>query len=409
VYQGPVLLVLARDALAERLRGIAEVFLREQIVDDDDLAGIGRIGRREAASLQQRNLHGLEEIFVDDLDEAVWRGFSGGKLVALDEVRSLRIVVRERHRADEAGRRYARQRAHRFERALIELRDRCVILVAVFGQVDAHAQHALRVEAGAGFLQVHEASDQQARAGEQRHCKRHLHDDEHAPRRARRAAAAAAAAAFLEHFVGALAPQSDNREEAEQHAGQQRQRQRERDDAAIEADGETVCCIIQTEQADQLYAPLRNDQSGDAAGQREHQALDQKLAREPAAPGAERGADRQLFLPGRDARQHEIGDVGAGDQQHERDYCLQQQQHRREFADQERVQVLRASSESGTLDEFLEAGSVGATGRSDAFDIRMRDRVELCSRARRASRRVSAGRPTRNIRGRVPHHSSASA
>ena len=43
--------------------------------------------------------------------------------------------------------------------------------------------------------------------------------------------------------------------------------------------------------------------------------------------GAERGADRDLLLPAGGARQQQVGDVGARDQQHERDRA-QQHEHR---------------------------------------------------------------------------------
>ena len=66
---------------------------------------------------------------------------------------------------------------------------------------------------------------------------------------------------------------------------------------------------------------------------REQQALDQQLARDPEARGAEREAQRQLVTAARGARQHQVGDVGAGNQQDDRD-------HRHD--DPERLLVARA-------------------------------------------------------------------
>ena len=50
-------------------------------------------------------------------------------------------------------------------------------------------------------------------------------------------------------------------------------------------------------------------------------------------PRAEGAANRQLLLPRGRARQQQVGDVGAGDQQHETDGAEQNQQRARDIAD----------------------------------------------------------------------------
>ena len=64
----------------------------------------------------------------------------------------------------------------------------------------------------------------------------------------------------------------------------------------------------------------------DAAEAGEQEALDQQLTDEPAPAGAERGADRELLDPAGRADEHQVGDVHARDQQHERDGDQQQMQ-----------------------------------------------------------------------------------
>jgi hypothetical protein len=49
---------------------------------------------------------------------------------------------------------------------------------------------------------------------------------------------------------------------------------------------------------------------------------------QPRSPGAQRRAHRQLALPRHTARQHQVGDVDTGDQQHHAN-APEQQQHRR--------------------------------------------------------------------------------
>ena len=60
------------------------------------------------------------------------------------------------------------------------------------------------------------------------------------------------------------------------------------------------------------------DQPGGAAEQAEQHALGQQLADESLPARAERRADRDFLLPAGRAREQQIGDVGARDQQHER-------------------------------------------------------------------------------------------
>ena len=62
------------------------------------------------------------------------------------------------------------------------------------------------------------------------------------------------------------------------------------------------------------------------AGQREQPALGQELPDHRPAARAQRGAERELALPDRRPHQQQVGDVGAGDHQHETDRAEQDQQ-----------------------------------------------------------------------------------
>ena len=57
-----------------------------------------------------------------------------------------------------------------------------------------------------------------------------------------------------------------------------------------------------------------------------------------AAPGAERRADRDLLAPPERLREHEVRDVGAGDQEHEADRAEEHEQRRSHVADEVLVQ-----------------------------------------------------------------------
>ena len=62
------------------------------------------------------------------------------------------------------------------------------------------------------------------------------------------------------------------------------------------------------------------------AQQRQHDALDQQLADEPPAAGAQAEADGDLLLPRGGAGHQQVGDVRAGDQQHQADHAHQHHQ-----------------------------------------------------------------------------------
>ena len=73
----------------------------------------------------------------------------------------------------------------------------------------------------------------------------------------------------------------------------------------------------------------REEGRGDGARRRDDDALAQQLRNEPAARRAEREPQRQLALPDGAAREHQVREVGAGDQQHEAGHREQQPQRRR--------------------------------------------------------------------------------
>ena len=69
--------------------------------------------------------------------------------------------------------------------------------------------------------------------------------------------------------------------------------------------------------ADGAQRPLRHDERRDAAERGEEQALGEELHHEVAARGAEREPHAISVARARAAREQQVGDVGAGDQQHD--------------------------------------------------------------------------------------------
>ena len=67
----------------------------------------------------------------------------------------------------------------------------------------------------------------------------------------------------------------------------------------------------------QAGSPVSQEHRQEPAGEGEHEAFHQDLAAEGEPPGAHRGAQHHLASPPVDPVQAEIGDVGAGDEQHQ--------------------------------------------------------------------------------------------
>ena len=79
--------------------------------------------------------------------------------------------------------------------------------------------------------------------------------------------------------------------------------------------------------------PVRQHQAEAGAGHAEHHRLGDQLPQQPGAPGAERRADSQLPVPRRPAREQQVRDVAAGDEQHETNRAEQHEQWPAHVAD----------------------------------------------------------------------------
>lgn len=91
---------------------------------------------------------------------------------------------------------------------------------------------------------------------------------------------------------------------------------------------------------DKANAGKRKQKSGRGAACGEDRALGEKLAHQTAAAGAERAAHRELLLPRIGARDHQVADVQAADEEHERDRCAE---HEERWADMSGHDVLKRS------------------------------------------------------------------
>ena len=112
-------------------------------------------------------------------------------------------------------------------------------------------------------------------------------------------------------------------EAAEEQRAHSHHADRERERQAIDAEIEHVR-LRDDEQlgqrvTQQPQAPERQRETDNRTGGRQQDALGEELAYQPRASGAERGANRELALAGNGAREQQVRDVRARQQQHDRD------------------------------------------------------------------------------------------
>ena len=102
----------------------------------------------------------------------------------------------------------------------------------------------------------------------------------------------------------------------------------EREDGAVHPEVHVVrLADVLRRGIEQVDADDRQREAEDAADQRQQHALDEQLADDAPARRAERHADADLARAVRGAREQQVGDVRARDQQHERDRAHQRPEH----------------------------------------------------------------------------------
>ena len=182
-------------------------------------------------------------------------------------------------------------------------------IVAVEARVDVEERQVVRVEPDVDVPQVLQRSEKQPGADQQHEGDRDLRHEQHAPHG--RASAGDAAAGFLHRRGEIDARRTQSRDEAEDESGEHAQCRDECDDPPVDrrvaAEGQ------------QLTAPVADDHAEQAAEHGEKDALGEELTNQPRAWCAERQPQRDFPPAARRAREQEIGDVRADDQQHQRD------------------------------------------------------------------------------------------
>ena len=196
-----------------------------------------------------------------------------------------------------------------------EPRLRCLRGISRFGQTDSERQHVRGPETGVDVRQPLEAADGEAGAGQQHEGQCHLRRYQRAAQPPASAARSAVAPDVLQEHREVRPRRDDRRRGAEENAGDDGEEDAEGQNRPVHLDVGGARQIGRRHRHQGAHAPRAEQESGGAAGERQDHTLGQELADEAPAAGAERRAHRDLpVLVGR-ARQQQIRDVDARDQE----------------------------------------------------------------------------------------------
>ncbi len=183
--------------------------------------------------------------------------------------------------------------------------------------VDVYDENRIAIEPRVAGGQGEERSREEARSDDEGEGQRDLQHDEPVAD-AEAAVVRHAAALFLDGFVRRHAADADRGRQAEDNRCRDRHEHREPKDAPVERQVE-IDAAIRGRQLGHEHpaAPIGEDQSEGGARGGQERRLGEQLPGEPQSRGAERQPDAQLMASRDRARQQQVGDVGAGDEEHE--------------------------------------------------------------------------------------------
>ncbi len=171
-------------------------------------------------------------------------------------------------------------------------------------------------EAGLDVADLEEARDQEPGGDEEHERHRDLGDEQHGAEAVAAPIGGRAAARVADRGGDRAHRRGERGQEAEREAGEERHAEGEGEHGRVEADPVGARDHVGADARDQAQAHPGESQTQHRAGEREDHALGQELRDDVPSPRSQRHPDADLFAPLREAREHEVRHVGAGDQQH---------------------------------------------------------------------------------------------
>ena len=190
-------------------------------------------------------------------------------------------------------------------------------LILVQGQRHVGSENAVRIESGLNGGELVKALYQESGTNKQNERQSDLRDHQNLLRAAGAGSRAALRSTILQRVVQRYAKRGPHRGQSEQDACEKRNDKREQEHAQIEVRDLQVGNVLRRKAAYQADCPGREQESRNAAGQRQRRTFCQQQFGQPPASSAERPANGHFPFACGCARQLKIRHVGAGNQQDE--------------------------------------------------------------------------------------------
>ncbi len=181
-------------------------------------------------------------------------------------------------------------------------------------EIDSHGENVLRIKSRIHLVQVDKASNHQARADQQDKGNGDLGHNERIPRKLPAGRRRHVTTTVPERF-NEKSSSRHSRQESEYHPGQDRNAQSKQEDPPINSDTGGPRRKPGGERNEQVHATDREEQPEPAPCQRQHHAFNDHLTHQPASARAHRRSNRHLPVASHRARQHQVSDIRAGNQE----------------------------------------------------------------------------------------------
>ena len=225
------------------------------------------------------------------------------------------VTSRHQHAGGGRGRLHTRQRADAFEQPRVKAGDIGRLSEERRRQAQGHDRDVVSLEAAVDLLHVPQRADENAGAGEQHERECHLGGDQRTPC-ATAAAAPTFAAAFLQMFADGRSRGLERRHQARQQRGDDRKAERKQQNAPVDRNRIRARNRAAADADEELRRPERHQQAESAADECDDKGLGDDLSNQATALRAERGPDRQLLAASRGPAEHQVAEIGAGNQEH---------------------------------------------------------------------------------------------
>ena len=318
-----------QQALADRVV-CAKKLSRHRFVDDGDERGRLAIdvAQRAAAAKPQAERAEVARTDEPEVGDGTLDAFEERTTRNLNECEARRAL--HRHAVGECDVAHAGDGLDVRDDLVHEGVEFCCSGEAMFGDRQFRGEHVRRIEAGVGVTHVQETSDQQTGVGQQHERERDFRDDQPV---AEMTGARRPGGGATESDRGAPdgANRADGGREAERDAAGGREDGREQQHTPVERDRsfggnqDRQQRKVERQRRErgfqERHREVADRDAQGSAGYRNHHALGQELLHHATMTRAEREPDGDFTFARQRARQHDVRDVDAADEQHHADRC----------------------------------------------------------------------------------------